>query len=196
MARKPKTRQTNITYLILVEGETEEIYFQGLKEYYQVATVNIKMRRAKHPQPSQIIAEAIKAQKLGEYRFIWCVYDCDVFLQQDTQEFERIHKIAKDRGVQFAESMLSIEAWFLLHFIKPMQAYQSGESLIQDLQNYIPSYCKEQRWLERNLYKTLQPNEHNALRNVANFSNINYKQAHTATNVDKLVEIFVKREYV
>jgi hypothetical protein len=193
MARNRAIQQTKTTYLILVEGETEQIYFQALKEHHRVVGITIKMRQARHSAPSQIITEAIKEQNSGVYRVIWCVYDCDVFLNQDTSEFEKLYQSAKKANIQFAESMPSIEAWFLLHFIKPNQIYSSGKALIKDLQNHIPNYCKEQRWLERNLYKTLQPNEQNALTNVAGFSSIDYKQPNTATTVNKLVEIFVKR---
>jgi hypothetical protein len=78
MARKINNRQINITYLILVEGSTELIYFQNLKESQGRFGFTVKLRKAKHGSPVPLIEEALKEYKGGVYRNIWCVYDCDV----------------------------------------------------------------------------------------------------------------------
>jgi hypothetical protein len=65
MARKTKSREINSTYLIIVEGETEQIYFQKLKTIYPFFGVNIRLKKAKHGNPLSLIHEALNEKVKG-----------------------------------------------------------------------------------------------------------------------------------
>jgi hypothetical protein len=196
MARKIRTRTPNTTYLILVEGKTEEIYFKKLKGHCEKHGFNIKVRQASHGNPEPLVHEALREQDEGIYNFIWCVYDCDVFQHSNTESFETVYKKALKNGIQFAESVPSIEAWFILHYGKLKKFYQGKDAVIKDLQRHIPGYCKEQRWQEKNLYPTLEPRQKEAFSNVKGFELTDHKDQRSATSVHRLVEIFISESGV
>jgi hypothetical protein len=191
MARKIHTRTPNITYLILVEGMTEAIYFRSLKEHHPKYGFTIKIKKPPHGNPGPLVQEALREQDEGVYNFIWCVYDCDVFQQSNMDSFEIIYNKAVKEGIQFAESMPSIEAWFVLHYQKLQKFYQGKDGLIKDLKKHIPGYCKEQRWQEKNLYASLESRENDAFLNVKGFELISHKNQDSATSIHKLVKTFV-----
>jgi hypothetical protein len=143
MARKTKNRQIYTTYLILVEGSTELIYFQNLKETYKHFGFTVKLQKAKHGNPAPLIEEAMQEYKKGVYRNIWCVYDCDVLLRDKTERFNIAYKTASKQGIRFAESMPCIEVWFILHFEKPQNIYQNADAVIADLRQFRSATGKE-----------------------------------------------------
>ena len=61
---KGKARRVRQRILIMCEGETEQRYFQAIKEEptYKKAlsAVSSKVLKAKHPTPEQVVAEALK----------------------------------------------------------------------------------------------------------------------------------------
>jgi hypothetical protein len=192
MARKRESKNINLLYLILVEGYTEKIYFDALWEHNPKQGFTIKIKKAKHGNLATLIDEALRCHQEGVYHQIWCVYDCDVLLQQDTSNFKKVYQTAKNNNIKFAESMLSIEVWFLLHFKKPKQIYQSGEALINDLQKYIDKYRKDQKWLEKNLYSQLESHQKEAFKMANDFTMTDHYNPQTATSVHNLVNIFLE----
>ena len=190
MARKINTRRLNITYLILVEGLTELIYFQNLKEDRGYLGFTVRLQKAKHGNPAPLIEEALKESEKNVYRNIWCVYDCDVLFHNQNERFNEAYNSAQRQGIQFAESMPCIEVWFILHFEKPKNSYQNADAVITDLKKYISNYSKNQDWQKRNLYKSLKKHSAQALINVSNLPAINHNIQDTATSVNKLIEIF------
>jgi hypothetical protein len=191
MARKLYTRTPNITYLILVEGETEEMYFKKLKEDYQKYGFTIKIKKPPHGNPEPLVQAALRERDEGVYKFIWCVYDCDVSQHSNAASFEKVYKNAVERGIQFAESMPSIEVWFVLHYGRPKRFYQKKDEVIDDLRKYIPGYSKEQRWQEKSLYPDLRVRQDKAFSNVKGFELTSHGNRDSATSVYKLVKIFV-----
>ncbi|MDR1524904.1 MAG: RloB family protein [Tannerella sp.] len=190
MARKEKNRPLNITYLILVEGSTELIYFQNLKEAHGHFGFTIKLKKAKHGNPATLIEEALKESEKGVYSQIWCVYDCDVLVKNKNETFDGVYRRAQKKGIQFAESMPCIEVWFVLHFEKPKNSYQDGDAVVTDLKKHIPDYRKNQNWQERNLYSSLKEHSTQALTNVLKLPLIAHYCENTATSVNVLVQIF------
>jgi hypothetical protein len=190
MAREKAGRQLKPMYLILVEGATERIYFEELWDCNPRPGFTIKIKKAKHGNPEPLVHEALRERDEGVYNFIWCVYDCDVFQHSNMESFETIYKKAIERGIQFAESMPSIEVWFVLHYGKPQKFYQGKAAVIKDLQKHIPGYCKEQRWQEKNLYLNLKVRQDEAFFNVKGFELTTHKNPDSATSVHKLVRIF------
>ncbi|MDR2632932.1 MAG: RloB family protein [Treponema sp.] len=190
MARKTNSRQLNSTYLILVEGSTELVYFQSLKEDSGHFGFTVKLQKAKHGNPAPLIEEALKEYEKGVYRNIWCVYDCDVLFNNGNERFNNAYNSAKRQGIQFAESTPCIEVWFILHFEKPQNFYQNADAVITDLKKHISNYNKSQEWQEKNLYKSLKERSAQALINVAKLPALKHNVQTTATSVHELVKIF------
>jgi hypothetical protein len=191
MARKKAGRRLKPMYLILVEGDTERIYFEELWDCNPRPGFTIKIKKAKHGNPGPLVHEALRERDDGVYNFIWCVYDCDVFQHSNMEPFEIMYKKAIERGIQFAESMPSIEAWFVLHYGKLQKVYQGKDAVIRDLQKHIPGYCKEQKWQEKNLYPILQTWQKEAFSNVKSFELTSHNSPNSATSVHKLVKVFI-----
>jgi hypothetical protein len=190
MARKINTRQINITYLILVEGTTELIYFQSLKETCGRFDFTVKLQKAKHGNPAPLIEEALSEHEKGVYHSIWCVYDCDVLSHTAAERFNSAYQAALKQNIKFAESMPCIEVWFILHFEKPQNFYQNANAVIADLKKHIPQYSKNRDWQERNLYKSLKDYTTQALTNVKNLPVIKHDAQTTATSIHELIKIF------
>ncbi len=148
MARKIGSRTTNTTILLIVEGETEQIYFSQMKSYERLRTVTIKPKLAKYSNPVQILGEALKASSEQVYDFIWCIFDRDV-LNYPSKRFEQLYKQVRKKHIMFAESFPCFEIWFLIHFALPSSACQTLEGLLKELKKYIADYCKETNWLQK-----------------------------------------------
>jgi hypothetical protein len=190
MARKVNTRRMNITYLILVEGSTELIYLQNLKDACRRFGFTVRLQKAKHGNPASLVEEAVKEYEKGVYQKVWCVYDCDVLFHDKAERFDSVYQIALKQGIQFAESMPCIEVWFILHFKKPRNFYNNANVVIADLKKHIPQYSKNQDWQARNLYNSLKEHTEQALTNVLNLPPINHSVQNTATSIHELVKIF------
>jgi len=194
MARKFQKRKINPTYLILVEGVTEKVYFDALKKYYRVSVMTIVIRKSNKPNPAHIIGEALDAinQPQGKKIFsrVWCVYDCDVLLSYDKTKFTKIYDDACSRGINFAETMPCIEVWFVMHFARPKTEYQNSKETLSDLRKYMPDYEKSQRWLANNLFAKLIAGQKTAFDNAREFELKDYFSRAAATSIHKLVKVF------
>ncbi len=157
MAREKFVRKTNTTILLLVEGETEHIYFSQMKSLEQFLGVTVSPKIAKYSDPSHIITQALKENSEGIYDHIWCVFDCDV-LKEVPKQFNSLRARAQKAGICFAESFPCFELWFLLHYSDPQRQYPDQDGLIRELKKYMKDYSKEMAWLrKKNIYAVLKP---------------------------------------
>lgn len=158
MSRKTGKLKGNKTFLLVVEGFTEQIYFSDIKTNRRLPGVTINPKIAKHSDLSTILRTAIKEIKTHVYDFIWCVFDRDTIIEQGmSEDLKKQYDKARDLGIKFADSMPAFEVWFLLHFAMPAQFYYSQDGVIKDLRKYVPDYSKEQEWLSSaDLYSILR----------------------------------------
>jgi hypothetical protein len=148
VARKTGIREPNTTILLIVEGETEQIYFSQMKSFERLRTVTIKPKLAKYSSSVYILDEAIKAKNENVYDYIWCVFDRDV-LVHPPERFMQLYKQAKNKDIWFAESFPCFEIWFLIHFVLPSSVCHTQEGVLRELKKHITDYCKEKSWLDR-----------------------------------------------
>jgi hypothetical protein len=187
MARKKAVKQSNTTILILVEGETEQIYFDQFRCFERRQGITIKPKLAKHSDPQNIIKQAIDEQKEHIYDHIWCVFDCDV-LKNQSESFERMYQQAKTHKIHFAESMPCFEVWFLAHYAVPKHHYPNQDAVINALQHYIEQYSKKQNWLRKtDIYKLLKPHQKEAIEKASALPEINHHNPATGTSVYILI---------
>lgn len=190
MARKRETRESNTTILLIVEGETEEIYFSQMKSCERLRSVTIKAKKAKRSDPVQILDEAIKANGEDVYDFIWCVFDCDV-LEHPSERFTQLYNQAKDENILFAESFPCFEIWFLIHFALPASVCHTQAGVIRELKKHITDYCKEKSWFYRKqLYQLLKPHQADAISHAKKLDTPSAEEQDRVlkTTVHKLIE--------
>lgn len=174
MARTTKTRKQNITALLVVEGETEQIYLSQLRGYERLTGINVVPKMAKRSSPYYVINYALEAYDEGVYDVIWCVFDRDVLDQTRPKDFDKVYEKALRKGIRFAESLPCFEVWFLLHYIIPSKYYLNGKAVESELCRYVQGYCKETQWLRRSeLYAVLKQFQPIALANAKQLSTIN-----------------------
>lgn len=159
MPRKTGKLKANKTFLLVVEGPTEKIYFSDVKANGRIPGVTITPKVAKHSNINTILKTAISENETGVYDSIWCVFDRDTIITNGmSEETEQQYKEAISNGIHFADSMPAFEVWFLLHYTMPNLYYTNQDGVIRDLKKYIPDYSKNQEWLSSaNLYSNLKP---------------------------------------
>lgn len=167
MPRKTARLQAPRTILLVVEGETEQIYFSQVRADRHISGITIIPRLAKHSSVHHILKTALEEHASAVYDEIWCVFDRDTIVRDGLgEEALSMLDTAQKLGIHFAESYPSFEVWFYLHFAMPQSHYLSQYSLIEDLRHFVPRYGKEQAWLSGGeLYKLLRPRLTTAMAN-------------------------------
>lgn len=167
MARRVKTRKHNKTILLVVEGETEQIYFSQMKSYERLAGITVVPKLAKRSSPIHIMKEAIKANDDAIYDYIWCVFDRDSITATKPTNFDEVYEQAKAKGIHFAESLPCFEVWFLMHYVLPSKYYTSSISVENALCHHLKGYCKETQWLRKtDIYGILKQYQPVAINNA------------------------------
>ena len=155
MPRKTGKIQSNKTFLIIVEGETEYRYFSEMKSIERIPSVSITPKQAKHSSLDSIFKPALAEQKSQLYDAIWCIFDYDTVLEKGMSEDTKKLKTEVEKcGIYIADSLPAFEIWFLLHYVIPKKYYIDQESLIKELQIHLPEYKKSMHSLYSKL-KTL-----------------------------------------
>ena len=167
MPRKTAKIAARRTILLVVEGETEQIYFSQVRADRHASSITITPRLAKHSSVKHILLAALSEHQSGAYDEIWCVFDRDTIVRDGLgEETTALLEKARALGIRFAESYPSFEVWFYLHFAMPQSHYLSQYSLIEDFRQFVPRYGKEQAWLSGGeLYRTLRERERTAVAN-------------------------------
>ena len=121
---KPLKNRSALRILILTEGETEQIYFSGLKNHHRLSNVDV-LQCTWGTNAANIYAEACsigrKEFKAGiGYTHIFCVFDLDT--AKTTNAFGVVETIYAKKHT-FCSKMHAIvsnpcfDAWYLLHFL-------------------------------------------------------------------------------
>ena len=118
--RKPKpysysinSRAKNRTFLIVCEGQTEELYFKS----FPVLTATIRSVNASSSNTA-LVSAVDKHRRAGSYDEVWCVFDFDrdPMIQGQAEDFNKAIKTAMELGYNCAYSNDAFELWFVLHF--------------------------------------------------------------------------------
>ncbi|HAH63594.1 MAG TPA: hypothetical protein DCL73_16035 [Treponema sp.] len=192
MPRKTGKIQSNKTVLLVVEGETEQIYFSEMKSIERIPGITVIPRMAAHSSVYHILKMALNEQSSLAYDSVWCIFDYDTVLQDKmTQEVLDMMKNAEINGICFADSLPSFEVWYLLHYVLPKQQYPNQNAVIQELQKYISGYEKTVRWLEHaRLYSRLKILHCAAMSNSDKLIRKNTEQDVTGTTFCNVYKIF------
>lgn len=139
--------------LIVCEGEkTEAIYFQALRRYYRLRTVDVTVH-AEGGGPLEVVRRAIalfeerkrswkRTRAEPPYEEIWCVFDREA--SNEPHGFRDALQLAANHKIQLAISNPSFEYWYLLHFVETSRPFQDARDVERELcsAHYIPNYQK------------------------------------------------------
>jgi hypothetical protein len=120
--KKPNTSKYNLgsrsvakKFLIVCEGQTEEIYFSS----FPVVTATVKAEPTGRTKLA-LVKEAKKLAKENNYDEIWCVFDMDInYANQENQRNDfnsAIEQLQSEEKFKVAYSNDCFELWFYLHF--------------------------------------------------------------------------------
>lgn len=161
MPRKTNRIQSNTTILLVLEGQTEQLYFSELRIVERIPGITIIPKMAQHSDLYHVLKNAKTEKDSNVYDSVWCVFDTDTLkTNKITSELSALIEECRRSGIKFADSFPAFEIWFLLHYEMPMLIYNNQNEVIRSLLKYISDYSKEKKWLEsKHLYlflKTLQ----------------------------------------
>ncbi len=132
-------------FLLIVEGDTEEKYFQ----HFRISTRRNITNCGKESSKSELVNIAIKQRdeyyKKGRYDYdtdeTWVVFDRDKDIQnqKDRDLFNQALELAKNNHIEVAYSNDSFELWFLLHF-KDVSSEMDRNKIDAKLRKHLPRY--------------------------------------------------------
>lgn len=148
---------------ILGEGITEYYYFQSLRDLFPRITV--KPDYPKHSSISELERKIAEYNQLG-YDYIFCVIDMDNKKAQEKQRYDRLKakytnpNRKKQSTVEFFETHLCTELFFLYYFKYTAKEYDNQDNLIADLSKYVKGYEKTEKFFVKckGLHKFLEKN--------------------------------------
>jgi hypothetical protein len=182
-----KTRVAKKTYSIIVDGQTEMWYFQMMKQYEQLATVDIKPELPKKKKLVELF-ETVKANSyLGYEKVIWLV-DFDTLVKEEKErkkgspsvikEFETyVKKLKSYDNVVVLVNNPCLEFWYLLHFEATGKYYPQCEGAEKSLKNSLPNYEKTERYYKKvnqDIYTQLKSNQAQAKQNGKRLGNFDF----------------------
>lgn len=199
--RHPGNRSPGRCILIVCEGaETEPNYFESLREYLKLSTVQVKIKdRAGAPigiineAQAQVQArehESLEHRSPGlSYEAIWCVFDVEN--PNYNQTFERAVQAADKNGYHLAISNPAFEFWYVLHFEHTARPFMDGSELKEYLRRHIPGYFPAMK-----VFAQLINSTNLAIRNAKNLleNHPQYEQRfpNPSTSVHILVEEMIQ----
>ncbi len=191
MPRKTNKIPSHTTILLVVEGQTEQIYFSEMRIFERVPGISIVPKIAQHSDLYHVLKTALNEFNFGVYDSIWCVFDKDTLLSNNiTDEVKTLLNKAINNGIKIADSFPAFEIWFLLHYEMPKQTYNNQDEVIKNLIKHISDYSKERKWQEtKHLYAFLKKYQEQAILNSKRL-NLQFSEAKNKSlcNVYKIIE--------
>ena len=133
-------RQLLSNYLIVVEGETEQLYLESLKslmDYERKKQINIKIVKANAGNAKTFVQDAIKLKKKLELPNVYVVFDNDNY-----KYIADAFALAEKNDIRIIYSNICFELWFLLHFKFTTSQFEKCNKLILQLKRHFPGYKK------------------------------------------------------
>lgn len=132
MTRQKKKIKISNDFVILVNGKTEKLYFDAVKEIYKNETPYSLKVLQKSGTPLTLVQEAIKIRQ--GYRNIWCVFDIDDSFEENN--LLPALKLAFENDIGLAWSNEAFEGWLINHF-EPYNTNCNRKQLINKLNSIL-----------------------------------------------------------
>lgn len=200
--RKPKTTgyrvasiPMNKTILIVCEGQTEKLYFEG----FPVLGLRIRAVDLGGQSKLKLVETTGLILREEDYDEVWCVFDMDVKRGADEfSDFDNAIHRASGLGYKVAYSNDAFELWFYLHFdytdAENLRIFYYGELSKKFGLNYEKEgkrydFCLKVYGLLNGLENSSQSKAIERARSLfAEKSDLPYHQQNPVTKVFELVE--------
>ena len=148
MARPSKSKVKQLKNLLIVDGETEEVYFKNILQRYNMSAKDVKRVS---PSGGQAVSSGMSEARSFEtamrkqYSNYYIIIDRD-YLSRD--EFERIRREANQmQNVELIFSNVAFEVWLLAHYqnmtARPVDADADNDRYRRVLSNYLDTPYKK-----------------------------------------------------
>lgn len=191
MPRKTNRIQSNTTILLVLEGQTEQLYFSEMRIIERIPGITIVPKMAQHSDLFHVLKNAKTENETGVYDSVWCVFDTDTLITNTiSPELTELIENCKNAGIKFADSFPAFEIWVLLHYEMPKLTYNNQNEVIKSLLKYISGYSKERRWIEsKHLYSFLRNLQKSAIKRAKVLEEKKSDSINASyTNVYKVIE--------
>ena len=142
MARQSKSKVKQLKNLLIVEGDTEEVYFKNILQRYNMSGKDVK-RIA--PSSGNAVTSALseahnfESAMRKQYENYYIIIDRD-YLSKD--EFEHIRREANQKqNIELIFSNVAFEVWLLAHYqrmtSRPVDANTDNDRYRQELSKYL-----------------------------------------------------------
>lgn len=154
LRRGTRSRSPRPRFLIVCEGEkTEPYYFDDLR-----GRIPGKVKGLGE-SPVRVVKHTIKLMKENDYEQVWCVFDRDVFPEEN---FNKALRLAEKHGIKVAYSNQAFELWYVLHF-KYHDAPTHRHLYIERLTKLMREPYEKNL---RDMYERLEDQQEMAIRNA------------------------------
>ncbi|MFC2410730.1 MAG: RloB family protein [Bacteroides sp.] len=186
-------RMVKRSVVVICEGKTEWHYIDSLRVHKRYR-FTLKPSLAKHTDVHAIQKKVENALKTaGKSDYVICLMDADRLGQyeKENEKYERmIRKLRKRKNFIPIRTYPCLEFWFLLHFSPGGKLYYNSDSVVKDLQAYIPDYEKTDEYLSKNnLYRLLEDRLPQAMERAKRLCNIPEDERICYSEVFKLLEL-------
>ena len=148
MARQSRSKVKKLKNLLIVDGETEEVYFKNILQRYNMSAKDVK-RVA--PSGGQAVssgmseAHSFETAMRKQYSNYYIIIDRDNISRA---EFEHIQREANQRqNVELIFSNIAFEVWLLAHYqnmtARPVDADADNARYRRVLSNYLDAPYKK-----------------------------------------------------
>ena len=142
MARQSKSRVKQLKNLLIVDGETEEVYFKNILQRYKMSAKDVKRVT---PSGGQAVsfgmseANSFETAMRKQYSNYYIIIDRDNISRA---EFEHIQREANQRqNVELIFSNVAFEVWLLAHYqnmtARPVDADTDNARYRRELSNCL-----------------------------------------------------------
>lgn len=192
LTRPPGKREPKKTVLIMGEGrKTEPYYFHGLKKDARVSSVfHVVVKGCDGASPMAAVEKAVKERELADYDYSYCVLDVECPPRPDLSQ---ALALAGKKKITAILSNPCFEVWFLAHFKRTCQPFNSADAAIKELNKHWQKQSKSKYdKSDRNVYEHLSDRTGQALENARAVREKDHKNGpvencNSSTEVDKLV---------
>ena len=188
--RRGEKRQTQQSFAVVVDGETEYWYLQMLKHNEPNIPFNIKpqiLQKKNIDQQYELVTELSEE----EYDKVFWIVDLDVLLKEERekrnstsslQQFLNYYKsLSKQQKIVVIVNNPCLEYWFLLHFQKTNKVFTACADAEKQVSQKLEGYEKTEKFFKNNdIYKQLKPFLKTAKKNataLGSFQVNQYKKA-------------------
>ena len=135
-SRREASRTGN-RVLIVVEVETEKVYFQAVRRFLRLRGADVVVFNPASTDPTGMARFAKKQAKENDYDEIWIVCDMETPVSERIRQFEQCKSSPEFKGIQFIASNPSFEFWYVLHFHATTKSFDNAAQVIA----YLKTRC-------------------------------------------------------